>query len=160
MPEPADDRPVVSAVNEQKSVDIDLEAIEKLAEYIMKAEDSRDAGELSIAFVDKREMARLNKAYRGKEGPTDVLSFTLKGGEGDAFVSPVPLLGSVVICPEVAAENAAVEGREIDDEINVLVIHGVLHTLDYSHEDEKREREMSLRQADLFKGFIDGDVER
>ena len=96
--------------------------------------------ELSIALIDDAEMRALNRAWRGRDRPTDVLSFSLLEGEGGAHRGP--LLGDVVISVETAAAQAAARHRSLDDEILRLLLHGVLHVLGHDHENEAEAREM------------------
>ncbi|MCH2184679.1 rRNA maturation RNase YbeY [Myxococcota bacterium] len=85
-------------------------------------------------------MRALNRAWRGRDRPTDVLSFSLLEGEGGAHRGP--LLGDVVISVETAAAQAAARHRSLDDEILRLLLHGVLHVLGHDHENEAEAREM------------------
>ncbi|MHB9129898.1 MAG: rRNA maturation RNase YbeY [Armatimonadota bacterium] len=85
--------------------------------------------EVSIALVDDATIQRLNAEYRGKDAPTDVLSFTQ---EAEVTVPGAPkLLGDVVVSLDTAAKQAATGGRSLDDEAAQLVIHSVLHLLGY-----------------------------
>jgi probable rRNA maturation factor len=103
--------------------------------------DEGAAGELDLAFVTEDEMADLNRAHMGREGPTDVLAFPLDGeaGEEDGNDQIPRLLGDVVICPSVARDHAAEHGVGVEDELALLVVHGVLHVLGWDHAtDEER----------------------
>jgi probable rRNA maturation factor len=158
MPETGQEPGAISVENDQDAVEVNGEAVKLLASYVLAAEKASNKGELAITFVDREEMSSLNRQYRGKEGPTDVLSFSLKEDGKDAFISPVPLMGNVVICPEVAAANAAEEGRDADTEILLLVAHGILHILDYGHATDADKAKMFARQTKLLKGFIERGV--
>ncbi len=83
-------------------------------------------GEVSLVLAGDRLLRRLNRDYRGKDRPTDVLSFTGGGGEGG--------LGDVVISVETAERNARRLGRTLPQELDVLALHGFLHVLGYDHE--------------------------
>ena len=83
-------------------------------------------GELAVVLTGDRAMQRLNGRYRGKDAPTDVLSFPGAGGEQG--------LGDVVISVESAARNARGLGRTLPQELDVLALHGFLHVLGYDHE--------------------------
>jgi probable rRNA maturation factor len=154
MNEAADKPAGISVKNEQDAVEIDLESIKSLAGFALAAENASGRGELAITFVSSEEIASLNAQYRHKEGATDVLSFSLTAGDEDGFVTPVPLLGNIVICPEVAAANAAVDGREPKIEIYLLVAHGILHLLDYGHATETAEAGMFKKQSELVDKFL------
>jgi probable rRNA maturation factor len=105
------------------------------------AEVLRVEGELSLVFGGDRLLRRLNREFRGKDRPTDVLSFPGGGGEEG--------LGDVVISVETAGRNARARGRTLLQELDVLALHGLLHLLGHDHEtdDGKMERlERRLRR--------------
>jgi probable rRNA maturation factor len=85
-------------------------------------------GEVAVVLAGDRLLHRLNRDYRGKDRPTDVLSFPGDGGEGG--------LGDVVISVETAARNARALGRTLARELDVLALHGFLHVLGYDHEND------------------------
>ena len=104
----------------------------------------------TIEPVDEADIAELNAEHMGKSGPTDVLSFPIDGAEA----SPGPwLLGDVVICPAVARRYAVDHGRSFDDELALLVVHGVLHVLGMDHADPDEARLMQAREAELLEGW-------
>ena len=84
------------------------------------------SGELALVFAGDRTLHRLNRTYRGKDRPTDVLSFPGPGGEEG--------LGDVVVSVETAEKNARSLGRTLPQELDVLALHGFLHVLGYDHE--------------------------
>ena len=95
--------------------------------------------ELSVSFVEEDEMADLHLRYMGEAGPTDVLSFPLDADdEGD-----VRVLGDVVIAPAVAVRNRP---DASDDEMRLLLVHGILHLLGYDHEEDDERARMWARQ--------------
>ena len=89
------------------------------------------AGELVVRVTDREEIAQLNEAFRGKSGPTNVLSFPAELPEGPW----APVLGDVIICKEVVAEEAATQGKAEADHWAHMVVHGVLHLLGYDHQE-------------------------
>ena len=106
---------------------------------------------LSIAFVGETEMAELNRTYLGREGPTNVLSFSQR--EGDEG-SPHPnLLGDVVICADVAIKEAAELGYEEHQMLTYLLIHGILHLLGHTHEGLHDSETMSSQTERIFHQF-------
>lgn len=108
------------------------------------------AGELSVALVDDAEMRALNRDWRGKDRPTDVLAFALREGE-DANVH-AEVLGDVVISLDTAARQAAARGAGAADEVRVLLAHGILHLLGYDHERSPADaRRMFARQRALLR---------
>jgi probable rRNA maturation factor len=107
--------------------------------------------EVTVCFVDDREIARLNKRFRGKPKPTDVLSFPANGTGASDFPHEdgAKVLGDIAISPQAARRNAKLFGRTLDEEIRILILHGVLHLAGYDHEvdDGEMERiEMRLRK--------------
>jgi probable rRNA maturation factor len=141
----------------------------RLAEAVLEEEGVRGDAELSMLFVDEQAISDLNKRFLGKDGPTDVLAFPIdeepveggrspdSGGTGPGFASEptdLPtLLGDVVICPTVAARNAPEHAGTYDDEIALLVVHGVLHLLGMDHEDDEEAEAMEQRERDLLAKF-------
>lgn len=102
------------------------------------------ADAVSVCLVENREMARLNQSYRGKRGPTDVLSFPAQAGRTPgvrAGNGKGDFLGDIAIAPAVARRNAAEWGRTTQRELEILVLHGVLHLLGYDHETDNGEME-------------------
>jgi probable rRNA maturation factor len=98
--------------------------------------------EVTVCLVTDAEIARLNRTFRRKEGPTDVLSFPANGTKPRPRGRGVPgYLGDIAIAPAVARRNARQNGRSLGNELRVLVLHGVLHLLGYDHESDKGEME-------------------
>lgn len=118
--------------NVQGEVDVDHVRWAKLAADALNALDA--VGELTLTFVDREEIIDLKVTHFGDVGehPTDVLSFPLDELSSSANGLPV-LLGDVVICPSVAAEQAFDHAGTFDDEMALLVVHGVLHILGHDH---------------------------
>ncbi len=126
------------ALSDRQDLPVDGDALAGLARSTLVAEGVR-SGELSLSFVTTEEIADLHERYMGEPGPTDVLSFP----QEDAGAGEEPrLLGDVVVCPRYALD----EGRDLEPELRLLVVHGVLHLLGYDHESEDDRREMWERQ--------------
>jgi probable rRNA maturation factor len=106
------------------------------------------AGTLSVVFVSAHEMRRINIRYRQRNYATDVLSFRYEDTAGDGQ----PLLGEILICPEVAAEHALRYGTSHDRELRKLLTHGMLHLLGYDHEVD--EGQMNRVQKNLLRRKI------
>jgi probable rRNA maturation factor len=146
-----------------------------LAEQVLKAEGVRGDAELSILFVDEQAISDLNKRFAGKDGPTDVLSFPIdeepveggrspdSGGSGPGDMQTEPsdlptLLGDIVICPAIAKRNVD-EGihddraKTYDDELALLVVHGILHLMGMDHVDEDEAAQMEKREQELLDRF-------
>jgi probable rRNA maturation factor len=110
-------------------------------------------GELSIMLVDDAVIQTLNASYRGKDKPTDVLSFAMGEGEfGD--VNPA-ILGDVVISVPTAVRQAKRAKREVFDEVTFLLAHGLLHLLGFDHETDDQDREMKKETRRLMKAALD-----
>ena len=101
--------------------------------------------DVTVCFVDNREIARLNGKFRGKRKPTDVLSFPQNGNGRRRTNLPklesASFLGEIAISPQTARRNAKRFGRTLDEELRVLVLHGVLHLAGYNHEADDGEME-------------------
>lgn len=141
---------VVGDGREVDDTPIDIDRWGALAEAVLAGTD----GELTLTFVDDDEIASLNEEHMGKAGPTDVLAFPL-----DEEPTPgVPtLLGDVVICPSVAAGQFADHAGTFEDEIALLVVHGILHVLGHDHAEADeaavmRQRELELLEAHHWSG--------
>jgi len=91
-----------------------------------------DTAELTVSLVDDAAIRRLNRTYRGKDRPTDVLAFALR--EGRRTPGDDALLGDVVISLDTATRQARARGVDTAEELRTLLIHGVLHLLGYDHE--------------------------
>ncbi|WP_110676864.1 rRNA maturation RNase YbeY [Salinicola sp. RZ23] len=111
------------------------------------AEESRR--ELTVRFVERDESRQLNRDYRGKDKPTNVLSFPFEGPPG----IEVGLLGDLVICHAVVVAEAAEQGKSCHDHYAHLVIHGCLHLLGYDHIDDAEAEQMEALERTLLAGF-------
>jgi probable rRNA maturation factor len=122
----------------------------ELARRVLGAEKVRDVM-LSIAFVPRAAIARLNREHLSHRGATDVISFGFSDPTGSGAV-----VGDVYICPDVAAENARRHGAGVREELARLVVHGTLHVLGHDHpdSDERVESPMWRRQEQLLKRFL------
>ena len=126
-------------------LDVDVRRWERLAVDVLL--DRQAQGELTLTFVDTDEIAALNAEYMGKQGPTDVLSFPLDV-LGDAPPEGL-LLGDVVVCPAVAAQQYAEHAGTLDDELALLVVHGVLHVLGHDHTETDEAEQMRALELQL-----------
>lgn len=128
--------------------------IRSTAQLLLRAEKCDDNAEVSILLTNDENIAILNRTYRETDGPTDVLAFSqLEGEEGFAEDEAESPLGDVVISVETAQRQAAEHGHNLDEEIDVLLVHGILHLLGYDHAEPEDERAMFARQAELLKGM-------
>jgi probable rRNA maturation factor len=147
--------PVVIAADERDPADspgvtIDIDRWRDLATAVLV--DDGAAGELTLTFVDAVEIAELNEAHMGKDGPTDVLSFPLDDDDDDDVVDGVPvLLGDVVISPAVADAQYAGHAGTLDDELALLVVHGILHVRGHDHAEPDEAAHMRSRELELLE---------
>jgi probable rRNA maturation factor len=95
---------------------------------------SRIGHEISFALTDDKRMRALNRTYRGKDKPTNVLSFAALDDGERAQPSMPWLLGDVVLSSGVVAREAAAQGKKLEHHLTHLAVHGVLHLLGYDHE--------------------------
>lgn len=123
----------------------DREALAELLGAVLGAEGVGEGAAAGLLLVDPEEMAQLNAEHLGGRGPTDVLSFPLDGvGEGAGW-----MVGDVVVCPEVAASQAADHAGSAEDELRLLVVHGGLHLCGWDHADDSQRRQMWAREREL-----------
>ena len=101
--------------------------------------------ELTIRVVDEAEITALNRQYRGKDGATNVLSFPYEAIPGVA----TDLLGDIVICAPVVANESVAQDKPLEAHWAHMVIHGVLHLLDYDHHQDAEAHKMEAREAEL-----------
>lgn len=176
-------------------IPVDAARWARLADDVLGAEGAPGDAEISLLFVDREAMAELNSRFRGAEGPTDVLAFPMDteelddddgdfgpsagggrfpdgGTTGPSTVSDRPdtsrppyVVGDVVICPAVAAANAAdhvgaLHDGGVEDELALLVVHGVLHLLGMDHAETDEAEAMEARERELLTKFHRGATER
>ncbi len=135
----------------------DTSAFEDLVEFAMKKLEVPANSEVSVTFVGIEEIAALNLEYRGIEGPTDVLSFECDNLE-DEFPSvngeeEVYSLGDIIIAPAIAAKQAVEYGNTIQDEISLLLVHGILHLNGYDHIDDADAEVMEAKQLEILNAW-------
>lgn len=124
----------------------DTERLAARAEALLAAVGQVEA-ELSLRLADDAEIAALNERWRGRAGPTDVLSFSLL--EGDHGGHRGCLLGDVVIGLAVAERQAREQGHGLAEELDRLLIHGLLHLLGHDHEEPEEARRMHAEEERL-----------
>ena len=135
--------------------DIDAKAFSGLGLWVMDQMRVSTQSDLTILFVDPDPIAELHERWMSLEGPTDVMSFPmdeLRPGDGKTTMEGV--LGDLVICPWVAAQQAAAAGHSTMQEMMLLTIHGILHLLGYDHVTPEQERQMFGLQRQLLLTFL------
>jgi probable rRNA maturation factor len=158
----------VFAADEQQAQPVDVARWAELARQVLAARGVKGETEVSLLFVDEEAIAALNEQFLGKSGPTDVLSFPIEdepvssgrspdyGGTGPGAEPEevaLTLLGDVVVCPAVAARNAQEHEVSIDDEVALLVVHGLLHLLGMDHQEETEAERMEALERQLLDRF-------
>jgi len=122
-------------------------SIRKSARIILKSL-GLEKSELSVLVTDDVEMRELNRQYRGKDKPTDVLSFPQQEENCEDFVGAT--LGDVVISGDTASKQAGEKGHSLHKEFDVLLTHGILHLIGYDHEKGIKEaRRMSAKEKEI-----------
>ena len=123
-----------------------------LAAHAIKYMKLDERVELSILAVNEDEMERLHIEWMDEEGPTDVLSFPIDElRSGDAFVEGKSTLGDIVICPSVAERQAERAGHGLNVELQILLVHGILHLMGFDHAEPAEEAEMFALQGEIIE---------
>lgn len=146
---------MLSLNDEQQHVALDAEAWEARAGRIAELAGVSPELEWSLTFVDDTAIRVLNRDYRGYDKPTDVLAFS-QLEEADGFVFPeeeAPQLGDVIVSVETAARQAAERGHALEDELALLVTHGLLHLLGEDHGTPEEKARMWARQDTVLRAL-------
>ena len=160
----------IFVADEQADAPVDSLRWVRLARSVLESEGVRGDAELSLLFVDEGSISDLHKRFLGKDGPTDVLAFPIdeepveggrspdSGGTGPGYSPSEPpdmpmMLGDIVICPAVAERNAPGHAGTYDDELALLLVHGILHLMGMDHLDEDEATAMEQRERDLLARF-------
>lgn len=134
----------------------DTQLLENLLELAGKLENIGEA-EVSVTFVDNERIQEINKEYRDKDQPTDVISFAMEElGEGEVEIISgfVPKhLGDIIISIPRTREQAEEYGHSFHRELGFLAVHGFLHLLGYDHMTEEDEKEMFTRQDEILSEY-------
>lgn len=143
----------VQFIDEQSFVTPEIE--KRLTDLLQTAAqiEAVEEGEVCLTFVDNAEIQELNQTYRGKNQPTDVLSFPMyEADEEEIEVADEEeplLLGDIVISIPRAKEQAVAYGHSFERELGFLTVHGFLHLLGYDHGTEEEEKSMFAKQEDI-----------
>ena len=141
----------VRITNRQRSIPLEVGAFRALAERVLH-KLARPEADVGLTFVGDRGIRSLNRRYRKKDRPTDVLAFPLAHARplrGDGRSLPPALLGDVVISVPTARRQARERGHGLRREIAWLLIHGILHLLGYDHMRPAEARRMRRREKAL-----------
>jgi probable rRNA maturation factor len=142
-------------VNNESGIPADEAELVRLARYILEQLYVHPQTELSIILADVEAMEKLHIEWMDEPGPTDVLSFPMDELRPGTPQRPTPegLLGDIVLCPQVAAEQAKAAGHSTAAEMLLLTTHGMLHLLGYDHAEPEEKEEMFTLQRELLSGF-------
>ena len=133
--------------NNQKNFKLNKRRIRNTTKTMLQQLDCRDK-EVSISFVDDQTIQRLNLHYLNKNKPTNVLSFSLQEGEFNN-INP-GILGDIVISVDTAQRDAAAGGLSVEQEIDFLIIHGLLHLLGYNHENTTKAETAKMQKKEKY----------
>lgn len=145
----------VEVLNESGAA-VDEVELGALARFVLEQMRVHPQAELSVLLVDVPAMTQLHVQWMDEPGPTDVMSFPmdeLRPGT-DGAPSPPGLLGDVVLCPSVAADQARTAGHALEEELLLLTTHGILHLLGFDHAEPADEQEMFALQRRLLLTFL------
>ena len=144
-------------IQNESDVAVDERTLERLARHVLDEMGVHPLVELSVRLVDVPAMTALHEHFMNEPGPTDVLAFPMdelhdhRIDENDDDAPPT-LLGDVVLCPAVAAQQAAQHGQPAEAELHMLCTHGVLHLLGYDHEAAADAKVMRQREDAILGG--------
>lgn len=135
----------------------DIKVVHKLLDLTAVREGIEKGSEVSVTFVTNDKIQEINREYRGKDLPTDVISFAMEElGEGEIVLkgADIPrILGDIIISVPKAKEQAKDYGHSYIRELGFLAVHGFLHLLGYDHETEEQENEMFTKQREILNEY-------
>ncbi|KGA81203.1 rRNA maturation factor [Lysinibacillus fusiformis] len=133
------------------------ELVEKLLQHAASVENIEPETEVSVTFVTNGTIQDINREYRGKDQPTDVISFALEElGEGEmalTFEGMPRILGDIIISTDRAKEQAEEYNHSFERELGFLAVHGFLHLLGYDHMEPEEEKVMFTKQDEILQTF-------
>lgn len=145
----------IDVLNETE-VEVDLDELHEMARYAMDEMHVHPQADLAIRVIDEAAMEVLHVQWMDLPGPTDVMSFPMDelrpGRAGEP--SEEGVLGDIVLCPTVAARQAAEAGHTTQEELLLLTVHGVLHLLGFDHAEPQERQEMFDLQRTLLLTFL------
>lgn len=144
---------IVNNTSEGLDLDLITSRAEKTIREVLNVEKIEDNVEVSLSIVDKDEIHILNRDYRDVDRPTDVLSFPMDEKGFDQEGNPILLLGDIVICLDVAKEQAEDFGHCLEREMMYLICHSTLHLLGYDHIDEADKSKMRTKEKEIMKNL-------
>jgi len=140
----------VFVANEQSAVSLDEHRLVSLARLAAAEENVDPRAEITVLLVDRPAMASLKERWLGEPGPTDVLAFPMDEQVPD---DEPYILGDIVICPDVAKDQAQAADRQVSEEVDLLLVHGFLHLCGYDHVRPQDARSMRHRERKILSEF-------
>lgn len=147
-------------LSNESELELDLDRVQSLAIHVRDELKLHPQVDIGVIFVDEAAMTELHIKWMDEPGPTDVLSFPmdeLRPGS-DLLPSPEGILGDIVVCPQVAAEQALKAGHSTMEEILLLVTHGMLHLVGFDHAEPEEEKEMFGLQKQFLASFYEAEA--
>jgi probable rRNA maturation factor len=148
-------------IEEGLEVNVDTEWMQSILEKTLLAEKAPSSAEISLVITGQERIKELNRDYRGKDKPTDVLSFSMAEQKAEEepteFISPpdgLVHLGEVIISYTQAEIQAKEHKHSLKKELAVLIVHGVLHILGYDHEKPDMEPAMKAKEKEILEGIF------
>ena len=149
-------------IEEGLEVELEAEWLQRIVEKTLEAEKAPPDAEISLVITGQERIRELNREYRGRDQPTDVLSFALNepktAAEPAVFIGPpdgLLHLGEVIISYPQSVIQAREQGHSLREEMAVLIVHGVLHILGYDHEKRRRAPSMAAREREILAGIAE-----
>ena len=127
----------------------DLERLKSIAQFMILAQGVHPDSELNISLLDDEEMSALHLRWMQEDGPTDVLAFPMDEVKPNSATLGPAMLGDIALCPNYANKNAIKVHSSLQDELELLTVHGVLHLLGYDHM-EADEKEVMFALQDKY----------
>lgn len=143
--------------NEVGDLTLTEDEITEFIKHCLYEEDAPEESEVSVSFVDENQIQELNRDYRGIDKPTDVLSFECDGSiieDGAEFC----VLGDIIVCPSVCTRQSGDFGNSPDQEMRLMLCHGVLHLLGYDHIELDEAHEMEAREHEILSSWYGHEI--
>lgn len=141
----------------EKLSDEQMLEIERVINFAAKKQNVEEHSEVSVTFVSNERIQEINREYRDKDNPTDVISFAMEElGEGEIELAGIEMprvLGDIIISVPKAVEQAEEYGHSFLRELGFLAVHGFLHLLGYDHMTEEEEKEMFTLQKEILDEY-------
>ena len=143
----------IDIIDDTETAWIDLQRVSAITAFVLDRMRLDPECTVSIAFVDEDRMSELHRQWMDEPGPTDVMSFPMDDLLPGSPEGPRPLgiLGDIVLCPSVAERQAEQAGHAPEDEVDLLLVHGMLHLLGHDHAEPEEHRVMFDLQGNLLE---------